>query len=64
MNVLVDGAPIVSPAQSAQNVVEVLSGFVVSAHNGNTKVQLPLDRSLHAAQPIQLEEEQLVAARL
>lgn len=54
VNVLVDGAPIVSPPESAQNVVEVLSGFVVSAHNGNTKVQLPLNRSLTAAQPIQV----------
>ena len=42
--VLLDDAPIVSPPQAAQNVVEVLSGFVASAHAGNVKVQLPLPR--------------------
>ena len=42
--VVLDGNRAVSPPQAAQNVVEVLSGFVVSAHAGNVKTQLPLPR--------------------
>ena len=43
--VLSDGAaPIISSGRNAQDVVEVLSGFVVSAHGGNIPVQLPLPR--------------------
>ena len=37
-------APIISSGRNAQDVVEVLSGFVVSAHGGNIPVQLPLPR--------------------
>ena len=34
-----------SPPGAAQNVVEVLTGFVISAHAGNVKVQLPVPRA-------------------
>eukprot|EP01052_Picozoa_sp_SAG31_P017023 SAG31_NODE_1149_length_9659_cov_4.862238_2_plen_129_part_00 len=38
-------APIISSGRNAQDVVEVLSGFVASAHGGNVPVKLPLPRS-------------------
>ena len=44
IGVVLDGSPKVSPAENAQNVVEVLTGFVVSAHAGNVKTHLPLPR--------------------
>ena len=46
INVLLsDGsAPIISSGRNAQDVVEVLSGFVKSAHGGNIPVHLPLPR--------------------
>ena len=36
--------PIISSGQNAQDVVEVMSGFVASAHGGHIPVQLPLQR--------------------
>lgn len=46
VGVLVDGGKLVSPATTAQQVVEVLTGFVVSAHDGNRRVALPLPRAV------------------
>ena len=47
INVVLSGgtAPIISSGRNAQDVVEVLSGFVVSAHGGNVPVHLPLPRN-------------------
>ena len=41
-------APIISSGRNAQDVVEVLSGFVKSAHGGNVPVRLPLPRDTAA----------------
>ena len=61
--VLSDGtAPIISSGRNAQDVVEVLSGFVKSAHGGNVPVQLPLPRDVAAKDEVAETTE--AAARL
>ena len=41
--------PIISSGKNAQDVVEVMSGFVASAHAGHVPVQLPLQRDSSVA---------------
>lgn len=55
-------APIISSGRNAQDVVEVLSGFVKSAHGGNVPVQLPLPRGTVAKDEVAETAE--AAARL
>lgn len=51
----------ISSGRSAQDVVEVLSAFIISVQDDNRRVQLPLPRSEAMAAPA---EEVAVAARL
>jgi len=55
-------SPLVSSGENAQAVVEVLSGFVQSAHRGHVPVSLPLERSATDALPAVVEEQVAAAS--
>ena len=57
-----DYNPVVSSGRNAQDVVEVMAGFVRSAHGGHVPVALPLPRA--AAAEAAAVAEQAVPARL
>ena len=48
INVISSGGPMISSGRMAQETVEVLSGFILSAHGGNVNVQLPIPRTATA----------------
>eukprot|EP01051_Picozoa_sp_SAG22_P003608 SAG22_NODE_178_length_16142_cov_13.187995_9_plen_124_part_00 len=63
INVVLDPAlPRISSGRNAQDVVEVMSGFVLSAHSGNGRVSLPMPRAEVGAEAA--VELAAVAARL
>ena len=51
INVISSGGPMISSGRMAQETVEVLSGFILSAHGGNVNVQLPIPRTATAEEP-------------
>eukprot|EP01052_Picozoa_sp_SAG31_P001213 SAG31_NODE_41_length_31342_cov_8.029286_3_plen_84_part_00 len=62
INVVLDPTlPRISTGTNAQDVVEVMSGFVLSAHGGHGRVSLPISRAEVAEQAV---PAQAVAARM
>ena len=60
VNVLSDSTlPLISSGKNAQDVVEVMSGFVMSAHRGHVPVSLPLPRVEVAAEQAVAEAARL-----